>query len=179
MEPTVRVWDPLVRIFHWGLAASFAVAWFAGDEVMSLHEWAGYAAAGLIALRIVLGVVGSRRARFSDFMRGPRHTLAYARAAVTGSEPRYIGHNPLGALMIVALLSVVMLLAITGFMQTTDAFWGVEWVKELHESLANVALGLVGLHVAGVVLASWRHHENLARAMITGRKRRPGPGEPA
>lgn len=173
--PTMRVWNPLVRMFHWSLAASFAFAWLAGDEAMSLHEWAGYVALALVVFRLLMGIAGPRRARFRDFVRGPAETLAYARDVLAGRERRYIGHNPLGSLMVLALLSIVALLAITGWMQTTDAYWGVRWVKEMHESLADVALVLVGLHVAGVALASWHHRENLVRAMITGRKRRPGP----
>jgi len=176
-DATVKVWDPLVRIFHWSLAASFAVAWLTGDQVMSIHEWAGYAAASLVAFRLVYGFAGSRYARFAQFIRGPRHALDYARSVAGNTEARYIGHNPLGALMVVALLLAIGTMALTGWMMTTDAYWGVEWVEDAHEAVANLMLGLVGLHVAGVLVASYRHKENLVRAMVTGRKRAPAPGD--
>jgi cytochrome b len=168
---TAKVWDPLVRVFHWGLVASFAVAWLTADEIQSLHQWAGYAAAALIAFRLVYGLVGPHYARFSQFLRGPRTTLGYAADVVKRRERRYLGHNPLGAVMVVALLAAMAAIAGTGYMMTTDAFWGLEWVEEAHEILANLMLGLVGVHVLGVIFASLAHHENLVRAMITGRKR--------
>jgi len=174
---TAKVWDPLVRIFHWSLVASFAVAWLTADEIQSLHEWAGYAAAALIGFRLLYGLFGPHYARFSQFVRGPRTTLGYASDVVKRKERRYLGHNPLGALMVIALLVTLSGVALTGFMMTTDAYWGVEWVEETHETLANVMLVLVGLHVLGVVFASLAHHENLILAMITGRKRAAETGD--
>ena len=156
---------------------SFAVAWFTADEIEDLHEWAGYAAAALITFRLAIGFVGSRYARFTQFIRGPKETLSYSEDVFFNREARYLGHNPLGALMIVALLTSTALVAGTGWLQTTDAFWGIEWVEEAHEMLANVMLALVALHVGGVVLSSVRHGENLVRAMITGRKPAPEPGD--
>jgi cytochrome b len=174
---TAKVWDPLVRVFHWGLVASFAVAWLTADEIQSVHEWAGYAAAALIAFRLVYGLVGPHYARFSQFLRGPRTTLDYAADVVKRRERRYLGHNPLGAVMVIALIATMAAIAGTGYMMTTDAFWGVEWVEEVHAFLANLMLGLVGLHVFGVIFASLAHHENLVRAMITGRKRAAETGD--
>ena len=104
MEPTVKVWDPVVRLFHWSLVASFAVAWLTADEWDDLHEWAGYAAAALIGFRLIWGVVGPRYARFSQFMRSPGAVAAYLRATFVGREPRYLGHNPAGSLMILGLI---------------------------------------------------------------------------
>jgi cytochrome b len=170
---SVVVWDPLVRIFHWSLVASFAVAWLSAEETRDLHEWAGYAAAALIGLRVVMGVAGSRYARFGQFVRQPGEIASYAVDIVRNREARYVGHNPLGGLMVLALLAMMAALAFTGWLQTTDAYWGVEWVEETHEALANVMLAMVLLHVAGVILASYRHGENLVRAMLTGRKRAP------
>jgi len=168
---TAKVWDPLVRVFHWSLVASFAVAWLTADEVQWLHEWAGYAAGALIAFRLAYGLVGPRYARFSQFVRGPSTTRGYAGDMLKRRERRYLGHNPLGALMVIALLVTLSGIALTGFMMTTDAWWGVGWVEDLHETLANLMLVLVGLHVLGVILAGVTHHENLVLAMITGRKR--------
>ncbi len=169
----VKVWDPLVRLFHWSLVVSFAVAWLTAEAWDGLHELAGYAAAALIGFRLFWGLVGPRYARFTQFVRMPRATLGYIRSSLRGGEPRYVGHNPAGALMILGLTLVLAGTALTGWMYTLDAFWGVEWVEETHEFLANLMLILVGLHIAGVGFASLRHKENLVRSMINGLKRAP------
>jgi len=168
---TVRVWDPFVRIFHWSLVALFAAAFVTGDEVEWLHTLLGYAIATLIALRIAWGFVGSRYARFSNFVRSPRKIADYAAQAARWRAPRYLGHNPAGGAMIIALLVMTTGIAVTGFAMTTDAFWGAKWVEELHEGLAYATLGLIALHIVGVVFSSLAHRENLVKAMVTGRKR--------
>ncbi|SMF64595.1 Cytochrome b [Tistlia consotensis] len=173
----VRVWDPLVRLFHWSLVLSFAVAWLSAEEIRALHYWAGYAAGGLIAFRLLWGLVGPRHARFARFVKRPAAVRRYLGEVLRGREARHLGHNPAGGAMIVALLASMAGLCLTGWLGTTDAFWGVDWVEGLHEVLANLLLGLVGLHLAGVLLASLRHRENLVRAMVTGRKRPPEPGD--
>jgi cytochrome b len=169
--PLVPVWDPFVRIFHWSLVGLFVLAFATGDEVEWLHLAAGYAIAGLVLLRIIWGFVGPRHARFSDFVRTPREVTDYARSAIRLRAPRYLGHNPAGGAMIIALLAMLVGISATGFMMTTDAFWGAQWVEDLHEGLVYVTLGLIALHVAGVVFAGIEHGENLVKAMITGRKR--------
>lgn len=170
-DATVRVWDPAVRIFHWSLAASILAAWLTSEEWKDIHIWAGYVAAALIAFRLLLGFFGSPRARFSDFVRSPLAVWRYARDVVAGRDARYIGHNPAGGVMIVALLLTIAAIAATGWMQTLDRFWGEEWLEEVHGTLANGLLVLIFLHVAGVIFASVRHAENLALSMITGNKR--------
>lgn len=177
MPDTVKVWDPLVRIFHWGLVTSFAVAWLTADEVQNVHETIGYTAAGLVGARLLMGVVGSRYARFSQFVRGPSVVLGYAKTVVASRARRYLGHNPLGGIMVVTLIAMMAAIAFTGWLQTTDAYWGVDWLQETHELLATAMLGLVALHLGGVVVESIRHRENLAAAMVTGRKRQPEPGD--
>lgn len=169
--PTVKVWDLAVRVFHWSLVFSFAAAFILAEEWRLGHEWLGYAAAGLVGFRLLWGLVGTSHARFANFVRGPRATLDYLSAMLKGTERRYLGHNPAGAAIILALLAGVLGLGATGYMMTLDAFWGVEWVEKLHEVIANGMLLLIALHVGGVVLASLRHGENLVRAMVTGRKR--------
>ncbi|PWR03779.1 cytochrome B [Meridianimarinicoccus roseus] len=202
----VQVWDPLVRVFHWGLVAAFAVAWLSAEELDTVHEVAGYVVAGLVAFRLLWGLVGSRYARFAQFLRGPGETLAYLGDMTRRRERRYMGHNPAGAAMIVALLVTLSGTAFTGWLMEDESrlamlpampqivapAWadddggeyehaeggrGEDQLKEVHETLANLMLLLAALHVAGVVLASFRHHENLARAMVTGEKRAPGPGD--
>ena len=170
-DRTVRVWDPFVRVFHWSQAALIAVAWLTEDGPKTLHQTAGYIIAGMLALRVVWGFIGPRHARFSDFVRGPSTVLGYLRAMVAGREPRYLGHNPAGGAMVVALLLTVAGTAMTGWLQTTDAFWGSSVMEEIHETLASLILVLVAAHLAGVTLASMRHDENLARSMVDGRKR--------
>lgn len=167
---SVRVWDPLVRLFHWSLVASFAIAWLS-EEGETLHNAAGYVVLALVAVRVVWGFVGSRNARFRDFVPTPAALLAYLRRMLAARAERHLGHNPAGGAMIVALLAMLALTAGSGWLMTTDRFWGVGWVEKLHEVSAWLTLALVGLHVAGVVLSSLAHRENLVRAMITGRKR--------
>ena len=170
---TVRVWDPFVRVFHWSLVGLFAIAFVTGDEIEWLHIRVGYAIAALVALRIVWGFVGTRHARFDDFVRSPRETATYLRQAAQWNAPRYLGHNPAGGVMVVALLVMTGGIAATGFAMTTDAFWGSQWMEDLHEGLVYMTIGLIVLHVVGVVLSSLEHGENLVKAMITGRKRAP------
>lgn len=171
MAARVRVWDPLVRVFHWGLVLSFAVAWLSAGHFKTLHFAAGYVAAALLAIRIVWGLFGTRYARFAQFVKTPGAVLAYLRDIATGRERRFLGHNPAGGAMIVALILSVAAQLVTGWLMTTDQFFGTEWLEVTHELLAKVSLGLVVLHVAGVVLASLRHRENLPLAMLTGSKR--------
>lgn len=199
----VRVWDPLVRLVHWGLVLVFAIAWLTGDESETWHIWAGYAAAGLIALRLVWGLIGSRYARFTQFARGPGTVMYYLRDMWRGREARYIGHNPAGAVMVLVILAILSATAFTGWLMIEparlaylpsmpqivtpaladndadreDGKMGGDALEEMHEVLANLMLLLIVLHVAGVIFESRRHHENLARAMITGRKRAPERGD--
>jgi cytochrome b len=168
---TVKVWDPFVRVFHWSLAALFPLAYATGDEVQQVHIWAGYTIAGLLALRILWGFVGPRHARFSDFVRSPRAVLTYLRDVMLLRAPRYLGHNPAGGAMVVALIVMLIGTCITGYVMTIDAYWGSEALEEVHEVFANLTVGLIVVHVLGVLGASFEHRENLVRAMITGRKR--------
>lgn len=204
----IRVWDPLVRIFHWSLVATFIVAWLTADEESRLHELAGYAILGLVLVRIVWGFIGTRYARFSDFVYRPSTILGYAREMLAGKPKHYLGHNPLGGMMVLALLTSLLATGMTGLaMQQTGEDTGIlasvsaavpdlvapamaddddedrrdrkrnkrhkdkdEVWEELHEFFANLTLLLVGLHIAGVIIGSLAHRENLVRAMFTGRK---------
>lgn len=175
------VWDALVRVLHWTLAAAVATCWISGHwpphDFDTVHHVAGYIAAAALALRLAWGVVGGRYARLAQFVRGPRAVLAYARAMRAGREPRYIGHNPLGGWMVVALWSVVALLALSGWLYTTDWLWGYGWLYDLHAALAWLVAALVAAHVGGVLVTGRRHRENLVAAMFGGRKRAPADGD--
>jgi cytochrome b len=167
---TVRVWDPLVRLFHWALVACFVVAWTTADDARQVHELAGYAIIGLIIVRIAWGFVGTKHARFSDFVQGPAVVLRHLADASRFRSKRYLGHNPAGGAMILALLVMLSIICASGFAMTTDAFWGVRWVETIHEAAVNLTLILIALHLAGVGTGCFEHRENLVRAMITGRK---------
>lgn len=162
---------PVRARFHWSVVALFIITFATGDEIARLHIAAGYMIAGLVAARIVWGFVGPRHARFSDFVRPPAETVNYMRQVIQGHATRYLGHNPAGGLMTPALLGMIAAISGTGLMMTTDAFWGAEWVEDLHEGLVFATLALIVVHVTGVIVTSVKHRENLVRSMITGRKR--------
>jgi len=167
----IRVWDALVRVLHWTLVFSVATAWLTRHARGEWHEWIGYTALAVVATRVAWGFLGAGHARFSDFVRSAPVTAAYARDVASGREARYIGHNPLGGWMVLILLTMVTLTGFTGWLYTTDRYWGVEWVEELHETLSNSLFTFVAFHIAGVIYTSIHHRENLVGAMFSGRKR--------
>lgn len=173
----VRVWDLFVRLFHWSLVTMFVVAYLSRHDAAALHHLAGYAAGALVLLRLVWGLLGTRYARFTQFVRRPKAVLGYLRDIASGREARYIGHNPAGGAMVLALLAGMLATAISGWMETTNAYFGVDWVSSMHAYAAHAVLLLVLVHLGGVALASLRHRENLVRAMVTGGKRAPGGGD--
>lgn len=175
MAETIKVWDPLVRILHWSLVTGVTVAWLTEDGPGIIHDGAGYVVLGVIGIRLIWGQFGSGFARFRSFLRPPAETIDYARAVGRSKEPRHLGHNPLGGWMIVALLSCTGAAGLTGWLYTTDWFWGIKWMEEVHEAFANLLLFLIALHVAGVIFTSVRQRENLVRSMVNGWKEsRPG-----
>lgn len=198
--PTRPVWDPLIRIGHWTLVIAFFTAYLSGDDLFSIHKWAGYVVAAYVLIRIVWGLIGTRHARFTDFVRGPGAVFGYLRGLVTGKVKDYAGHNPAGGAMVVALLFSLLVTTSAGmalyavednagplagivteetFAPLASAFGeageeeesGAEELLEgVHKTFVYITLALVGLHLAGVVASSLVHKENLARAMVTGRK---------
>lgn len=169
----VRVWDIAVRVLHWTLVGSVTLAALGLVALFGVHQPAGYVALASVLVRLVWGVVGSGYARFAQFVHGPRVTARYARDVSRGHAPRFVGHNPLGGWMVLALLACVAGLALTGWLYTTDAGWGNETVEAVHRALAWALLGLVVGHVAGVMFTGWRHRENLVASMWHGLKRAP------
>jgi len=170
-DQTIKVWDILVRISHWLLVASVAAAWFTRHGGGVWHEYIGYVALALVIIRVCWGFVGTRYARFSHFLRGPAYSIKYIRSVINRTAKRYVGHNPLAAWMSVSLLVIVFLVSASGWLYTTDAYWGVEWVEDLHEMLTFILLGLVALHVLGLIHTSFHIKENLVMSMFHGRKR--------
>ncbi|MDT8342846.1 MAG: cytochrome b/b6 domain-containing protein [Thermohalobaculum sp.] len=168
-----RVWDPLVRLVHWSVVVLFFANVALLDEEGAAHRWAGYALLGLVAVRLAWGVIGTRHARFAAFPPSLGAARRHLGAMLRGKRDVHLSHNPLGALMVYNLLATMIAIGATGWLMTTTAFWGVDWVEEAHEALVNWALISVGLHVAGVLLEQWRSHVPLVRAMITGVKEIP------
>lgn len=174
---TKRVWDPFVRLFHWSLVIAMVAAWITSSSRDDMHQWIGLAIGALLVARIIWGFVGTRYARFSQFIRSPRTSITYLFAILKGSEHRYLGHNPAGALMILCLLLAIIATVATGWLMTTDAYYGDEMMQELHSLFAYSVIGLAIFHIIGIVMASRHHHENLVKAMVTGEKRIAAPGD--
>ncbi len=181
----VKVWDPLVRVFHWSLVLAFLIAYLSGEHNEWLHLAAGYTVIGLVSLRVVWGFIGTRYARFSSFVRPWGEVRAYLKALSMMRPPHYLGHNPAGGAMVVALLFALLLTTASGMaaygaesgqgplamLHGVGHFWE-EVFEEGHELLVHLTLLLVVVHVAGVLVGSIAHGENLPRAMVTGWKRR-------
>lgn len=195
----ISVWDPLVRIFHWGLVLTFSIAYFSGDEENNLHIVAGYVIFGLISFRILWGLIGTRFARFSNFVYSPGSVIKYIKDSAAGRPKYYIGHNPAGGVMVIALLLSLLVVTYSGLkvyaieegagplaQQSTEISFiklayadddkheeheQEELWEEIHEAFANFVLFLVILHIAGVLIAGKLHDENLIKGMLTGKKK--------
>ena len=176
------VWDPLVRIFHWSLAFFFFLAYLLEGDRLNLHSHAGYTVALLVVFRLIWGIIGTRHALFSGFITSLARSLLYIRQLLSGTAESYMGHNPAGAVMILALLTSLLITAFSGMSLfamegsgplagTFISAWPGHLVEEIHEFFADFTLFLVVVHIGGVLFTSLRHRENLTKAMITGRKR--------
>ena len=208
-----RVWDPLIRLFHWSLVLTFFISYFTGDEENQLHIYAGYAVLGLIVFRLIWGIIGTKHARFSDFMTPPGKVIEYLKSLGSGKPKHYLGHNPAGGWMVIVLLMSLFVTTISGLKLyaveegkgplaavTTEVSlissayadkdedeidYGKEYAEhegqggereggdfweEIHEVSSNLTLLLIFLHVAGVIVSSKLHKENMVKAMITGKK---------
>lgn len=180
-----KVWDPIVRTLHWSLAAAFFIVFATEDDLMTLHVWTGYLVGLILLLRLLWGFIGTRYARFTNFVTTPRVAYQYAKDALLFRARRYIGHNPAGGLMIVAMIISLFITTLTGIalygagehagpMASLFAASGKRWeglFEELHEFFANLSMLLVVIHIGGVIIESMIHRENLVRSMINGLKR--------
>ncbi len=181
-ESLVKVWDLPLRFFHWLLVAGFSVAYLTEDELLPLHVWAGYLVLMLLIFRLIWGFIGNENSRFSNFLCSPATSFNYLKDLVQLKSKRYLGHNPAGTAMIVLLLVSLLATVISGF-AVYGADQGVgplavlagskfeELLEEMHEFFANFTLFLVIVHILGVIVESFLHRENLAKAMVHGTKR--------
>jgi cytochrome b len=170
----IFVWDLPVRMFHWLLAASFAGAFLTAESerYRDVHVVLGYTVLGLVAFRLLWAFVGTRYARLSSFAFGPRAVVAYLKSLLSFRPLHYVGHNPAGSWVIYGLVVLALVTGATGYATYNEI--GGHWLEEFHEGAANVMLTLVIVHVAGVVVSSLIHRENLVKAMVTGYKRISG-----
>jgi cytochrome b len=168
-----RVWDPLVRIFHWSLVLAFGANALFIDEDSAVHQWVGYFVVGLIIVRLAWGFVGSHYARFSSFPPSIGQSIGQLRDISAGRRTIHLGHTPLGALMIYNLMATMLVIGFSGYLMTTDALWGVEWPGEMHEIAVTWAEISVLVHILAVMIESYRTKVNLPEAMVTGYKKIP------
>ncbi len=166
----ILVWDVPTRVFHWALAISFAGAMITQDmeRLRLVHNTFGYTMLGLVGFRLIWGIIGTRYARFASFIPSPSQLWGYVRSMFSRNPIHTIGHNPIGALGIIAMLTLAAGTAVSGIL--LDSGIAEELVEELHEGMANGLLIVVGIHVAGVLFSSFAHKENLIRPMFSGFK---------
>lgn len=175
----ILVWDWPVRIGHWLLVVLFALAWLTGDseELRLVHAALGGALVGILLFRVLWGLIGSYHARFSSFVRGRQAVWGYVTSLLgrhsVSQEPEYAGHNAAAGWAILALLTLGLLTGVTGWVAYQGEAW--EGLGEVHELLASAMLGVALFHVAGVLVSSLTHGENLTWSMFSGYKLgRPG-----
>jgi cytochrome b len=200
-QSNIKVWDPMIRIFHWSLVVFFTTAFLTGDEESILHAYVGYIVVGLVLFRILWGVVGTKHARFNDFIYRPSKVIQYLKDLASGTPRHYVGHNPAGGYMVILLLATLLIVTFSGLktygieghgplavnteislISSTKAATedvdsdgasrkGESFWEEIHEMSSNFMLALIALHILGIVIASRLHKENLIKAMITGKKK--------
>ena len=163
MKPrsNIKVWDPIVRLFHWGLVGAFIIAYVTEEDFLSLHAWAGYTVLGLVIFRILWGFIGTPYARFSSFVFSPSAIKKYLTETLFLRAKRYLGHNPAGGAMILLLLISLIMTTLTGiaiygieenagplapWLAHAGEFWE-EATEETHEFFANFTLFLVFIHI--------------------------------
>ena len=170
INQAILVWDFPVRVFHWLLVISFAGAWLTseGEALQLIHYAFGYSACAIILFRIVWGVVGTRYARFTQFIKGPTETGQHIKSLLVGKQPLGPGHNPAGALVMISLVILILLICLTGYGIVKDVLG--ELMSGAHEAISTLALGFVLLHVAAAIIMSFVQKENLVRSMFTGMK---------
>ena len=170
MNRRILVWDVPTRVFHWLQAASFSVAYLTAfsERLRNYHVALGYILLGLLVFRLLWGFIGTRYARFSSFLFNPRETVVYLSTMLKRKPAHYLGHNPAGSVAVWLLLALGLFVSVTGVLALQDD--ASDFVVDLHGLATNVMLGVIALHLAGVLMSSILHRENLVRSMITGFK---------
>jgi cytochrome b len=170
---TEKLWDPVVRLFHWSLVFIFFANYFFNEEGDDWHQWLGYAAVAWLVVRFVWGFFGRGAARWADFFPTPARLSTHVRALMRGEAYHRMGHSPLGGLVMILMMLCILMLGLTGYMmQEIDYFWGEDWVEDLHGWIANSLLALVVIHVCAALFESYRLKENLPLSMVTGNRRK-------
>ena len=166
----ILIWDLPTRVFHWSIVICFvgAVITQESEKYRLFHVTFGYTMLGLVIFRLLWGVIGTRYSRFSSFLFGYRQIKEYIRGLVCNKPIHYLGHNPLGSVAIYLILAIVLGISITGYCIFNDI--GLNWYSEVHELMANLLIGIVVIHILGVIASSLLHKENLVRSMLTGLK---------
>lgn len=169
-KKTILVWDVPTRVFHWLLVTCFTGAWLTSESerLQMIHYAFGYSAVALVLFRLVWGFIGTKYARFSQFIKGPKEMIGHAKGLLDGNQHITPGHNPVGGIVMLGLMLVILLIGLTGYL-TVKEFLG-DFMGEAHEAIASVALGLVIIHIAAAVIMSLLQKENLVRAMLNGKK---------
>jgi len=169
-KQSVLVWDVPIRIFHWLLVVSFAGAWLTSESEAQqmIHYAFGYSACTLVLFRIIWGIVGTRYARFSQFIKGPAETISHIKLLMTGSEHSSLGHNPAGAIAMISLMILILLIGLTGYWSVKE-FLG-DFMSEAHETISNITLVIVAIHVGAAIIMSFLQKENLVKSMVSGKK---------
>ena len=201
MNSEIRIWDIFIRLFHWGLVLTFSIAYISGEEDSAIHIYSGYAVLGLISFRVIWGLVGTKYARFTNFIYRKSAVIKYLKSLLTGKPEHYAGHNPAAGWMVIAMLVSLFLTTLSGLQlyavedglgpfannlpeiefinsayadSNEDSQQGGLWSEFwefIHETSANFTLLLVLFHISGVLLSSLLHRENLIKSMITGNKK--------
>ncbi|MDI2590761.1 cytochrome b/b6 domain-containing protein [Pseudomonas sp. 681] len=170
---SLRLWDPVVRLFHLSIAGVFITNYFFNEAGGDWHVWLGYYAGAWLLVRVVWGFIGPRSAGWADFWPTPARLGAHLRSLVAGSPQHRLGHSPLGALVMILMMLALLTLGLSGWaMEEVDALWGADWPLQVHETAADVLMGLVGVHVCAAIVESLQVRDNLPLSMITGRRRR-------
>ena len=169
-KQSVLVWDLPVRVFHWLLVLSFAGAWVTAESEAQqmIHYAFGYTACALVLFRIIWGLIGTRYARFTQFIKGPSKTTQHIKSLLSRQQDHQLGHNPAGALAMVLLMVLILMLGLTGYWIVKDLLG--ELVGEVHEIIASMAMAVVTIHIAAAILMSFLQKENLIKSMVTGMK---------
>lgn len=171
-RPTLRLWDPLVRLFHISLAGVFVANYFFNEAGDDWHVWLGYYAVAWLVARVVWGFIGPRSARWSDFWPTPARLRAHVGSLLRRQPEHRLGHSPLGALVMVLMMVMIFGIGLTGWLMTeVDALWGADWPQQIHETLADGLAWVVCLHIAAALFESYQVKDNLPLSMITGRRR--------